>query len=78
MDDLPQRKVVSLWWVTYPGKMVSLWWVTYPGGKNDGLIVMGDLPRKMMKGGLIVTGDLPKDRMWLTWQKDLAGEVLTG
>jgi hypothetical protein len=44
--------------------------------------VMGDLPRKMMfffqKNGLNVTGDLPKDRMWLTWQKNLVGAVLTG
>jgi hypothetical protein len=44
---------------------------------------MGDLPRKndvffSKKNGLIVTGDLPKDKMWLTWQKDLVGAVLTG
>jgi len=32
MGDLPQRKMVSLWWVTYPNE-------------DDGLIMMGDLPR---------------------------------
>jgi hypothetical protein len=38
--------------------------VTYPKNKNkeNGLIVMGDLPRK--KDGLIVMGDLPK------WKKE--------
>jgi len=54
MGDLPRWKMlVSLWWVTYPKKvMVSLWWVTYPKKdakiffKKNGLIVMGDLPRK--------------------------------
>jgi hypothetical protein len=47
--------------VTYlDGKMVSLYWVTCPGKKNmeNGLIVMGDLPRKNI--GLIVMGDPPR------------------
>jgi hypothetical protein len=101
MGDLPKwKRVVSLWWVTYPDgmikigiglivmgdlpkwKMVSLWWVTYPN-EDDGLIMMGDLPRKddglIMMGdlprwnvGLIVMGDLPKKRMlvslwWVTY-----------
>jgi hypothetical protein len=39
-----------------------LWRVTYPSGKNDGLIVMGDLPRK--DDGLIMMGDLPRWRWW--------------
>jgi len=36
--------------------------VTYPNGKKNGLIVMGDLPKK--SDGLIVMGDLPKERWW--------------
>jgi hypothetical protein len=54
MGDLPKKKM-----------MVSLWRVTYPSGKNDGLIVMGDLPQwKMIKMwiGLILMGDLPKEK----------------
>jgi hypothetical protein len=43
--------------------VVSLLWVTYPN-ESGGLIMMGDLP--------------DEEKMWLTWQKDLAGEVLTG
>jgi len=39
--------------------MVSLWWVTYRGNNmENGLIVMGDLPRKT--DGLIMMGDLPR------------------
>ena len=59
MGDLPRWKM-----------MVSLWWVTYPSGKNNGLIVMGDLPKErwspydgwptQRKNGLIMMGDLPK------------------
>jgi hypothetical protein len=66
--------------------MVSLWWVTYPDGKNDGLIVMGDLPRKddglIMMGdlprwnvGLIVMGDLPKKKMLVRAQRHTRKEV---
>jgi hypothetical protein len=54
MGDLPKKKM-----------MVSLWQVAYPSGKNDGLIVMGDLPQwKMIKMwiGLIMMGDLPKEK----------------
>ena len=42
--------------------MASLLWVTYPGKKKmeNGLILMGDLPRK--NNGLIVMGDLPKEK----------------
>jgi hypothetical protein len=40
--------------------------VTYPNEKNDdGLIVMGDLPRKN-NDGLIVMGDLPKGMMMVS------------
>ena len=72
-------RVVSFLWVTYPGgRMASLSWVTYPSKKNgewshsngwptqkknDGLIMMGDLPKwKIEKiwSGLIVMGDLPR------------------
>ena len=44
--------------------MASFLWVTYPGKKKmeNGLILMGDLPRK--NNGLIVMGDLPK------WKKE--------
>jgi hypothetical protein len=89
-----KKMMVSLWWVTYPNgkcKVVSLLWVTYPENderwshyngrptqmEDDVLIMMGDLPRKIMMVSLWwVT--YPDDKMWLTWQKDLAGEVLTG
>ena len=63
-------------WVTYPGgRMPSLLWVTYPGNKKmeNGLILMGDLPKwkkeewshslgdlPMGRNGLILMGDLPK------------------
>ena len=50
---------------------------------KSGLIIMGDLPKKMqrffskeMVSLLGVT--YPDGRIWLTWQKDLAYEVLTG
>jgi hypothetical protein len=52
MGDLPKWKkerVVSFLWVTYPGGgMASLLWVTYPSKKmmENGLILMGDLPRE--------------------------------
>ena len=51
MGDLPKKKerVVSFLWVTYPGKKKM----------ENGLILMGDLPRKK-NDGLIVMGDLPK------------------
>jgi len=65
-------------WPTQKKMMVSLRWVTYPERKkNDGLIIMGDLPkerwshydgrptqRKKRKknDGLIIMGDLPKER----------------
>jgi len=70
-----KERVVSFLWVTYPGgRMASLLWVTYPSKKKmeNGLILMGDLPRnKMMvslwwvtypekNDGLIMMGDLPK------------------
>jgi len=63
--DLPTQKkerVVSLYWATYPGgRMVSLYWVIYPVKKmENGLIVMGDLPKEKGKSGLIVMGNLPK------------------
>ena len=48
-------------WVTYlGGGMASFLWVTYPGKKKDGewSHSLGDLPRK--DDGLIVMGDLPK------------------
>ena len=53
--------------------MASLLWVTYPSKKKmeNGLILMGDLPRK---NGLIVMGDLPKWKrgrvvsfLWVTY-----------
>ena len=79
MVDLPKKKerVVSFLWVTYPGgRMASLLWVTCPGKKKkmeNGLILMGDLPRKK-NGGLIVMGDLPKWKggrvvsfLWVTY-----------
>ena len=31
---------------------------------NDGLIVMGDLPRKYNEDGLVVMGDLPRWEWW--------------
>jgi len=76
MGDLPRWKIEKIW----SGLIVM---GDLPRWKDGGLIVMGDLPRKndafsLKKNGLIVTGDLPKDRMWLTWQKDLVGAVLTG
>jgi hypothetical protein len=78
MGDLPKwKRVVSLWWVTYPEKdglimMGDLprwndqnmnWSHCYgwPTQMEDGLIMMGDLPRWNV--GLIVMGDLPKKRM---------------
>ena len=48
MGDLPRGKNGLILWVTYPGKKKM----------ENGLILMGDLPRK--NGGLIVMGDLPK------------------
>jgi hypothetical protein len=85
-------KVVSLLWVTYPENDER--WSHYYGRptqmEDDGLIMMGDIPRKMMMVSLWWVTYLkkmmvslwwvtyPDDKMWLTWQKDLAGEVLTG
>jgi len=46
-----KERVVSFLWVTYPGgRMTSLLWVTYPSKKKmeNGLILMGDLPRNKM------------------------------
>ena len=48
MGDLPRGKNGLILWVTYPGKKKM----------ENGLILMGDLPRK--NGGLIIMGDLPK------------------
>jgi hypothetical protein len=78
MGDLPKWKK---WWShcdRWPPqkKMVSLWWVTYPGGKNNGLIVMGDLPKE--RWSHYDGWPTQMEKMWLTWQKDLVGEVLTG
>ena len=52
--------------------MASLLWVTYPGKKKmeNGLILMGDLPRKK-NNGLIVMGDLPRGRNGLILMGDL-------
>jgi len=47
-------------------------WLTQK--KNDGLIVMGDLPRKMMKGGLIIMGDPLKWKIEKMW----SGRVIMG
>ena len=39
--------------------------MTYPSGNGeDGLIVMGDLPRKYNEDGLVVMGDLPRWEWW--------------
>ena len=48
MGNLPRGKDGLILWVTYPDKKKM----------ENGLILMGDLPRK--NGGLIVMGDLPK------------------
>ena len=59
---MEKRKSGLILWVTYPGGGMALFlWVTYPGKKKmeNGLILMGDLPRKKYDG-LIVMGDLPK------------------
>ena len=68
---MEKRKSGLILWVTYPGeRMASLLWVTYPGKKmENGLILMGDLPRKY---DLIVMGDLPRKRkcgliLWVTY-----------
>jgi hypothetical protein len=47
---MEKERVVSFLWVTYPrGRMALLLWVTYPSKKmENGLILMGDLPRKKM------------------------------
>ena len=91
MGDLPKWKECEVQshyngWPTQMEDRKNVKWSRYNGWptqmEDGGLIVMGDLPRKndvfSKKNGLIVTGDLPKDRMWLTWQKDLVGAVLTG
>ena len=69
--DLPKCKMVSLWWVTYPsgekGRVVSFLWVTYPSKKKmeNGLILMGDLPRnKMMVSLWWVTYPSGKRKEW--------------
>jgi len=64
MGDLPKWKK---WWSHYDG------WPTQV--ENDGLIMMGDLPRKN-DGGLIMIGDLPKWKMlvslwWVTYPEKM-------
>jgi len=65
--------MVSLWWVTYPDWK---WWSHYDGWPTqmqDGLTMMGDLPRKNY--GLIMMGDLPIWKMmvslwWVTYPNE--------
>ena len=50
---------------------------------QSGLIVKGDIPRQKKINGfyssdVIVMGDLIRRRIWLSWQKDLARDVLKG
>ena len=57
--------MASFLWVTYPSKKKDGEWSHSLGDlprKDDGLIVMGDLPKmeKNVKCGLIVMGDLPR------------------
>jgi hypothetical protein len=69
------KKIGLFSWVTYPSGKKKEWshcngWPTqvegwphcngWPTQKNDGLIVMGDLPKEKEKSGLIVMGDLPR------------------
>jgi hypothetical protein len=86
MGDLPKWKMEKIWsglivMGDLPGRRKNVklshcyGWPTQM--KDDGLIMMGDLPEwKMMVSLWWVT--YPDGKMWLTWQKDVAGEVLTG
>jgi len=50
--------------------------VTYPE-KVDGLIMMGDLPRKiMMENGRVVMGDLPRKNIGIIVMGDLPKKMM--
>ena len=67
--------MASLLWVTYPSKQKMenglILWVTYPHKKNDGLIVMGDLPSGKEEEWSHSLGDLPRGRNGLILMGDL-------